>query len=180
MTDKFEGRPEGGSDVPGRPGMSARFWAKVNKDGPVVRPELGACWLWTASCDNHGYGQFAMKTDNGYRPIKASRVAFFLMHGHWPVEASHDCDNPPCVRHIVNRTHAENQADMAAKGRTANNVCKNGRNPATAFHRAKTHCPQGHPYEEPNIIWRSPNRRRVCRICFNAAKRAWRRKTGKR
>ena len=29
----------------GRPDL--RFWANVNKKGPVVRPELGRCWVWT-------------------------------------------------------------------------------------------------------------------------------------
>lgn len=31
-----------------------RFWAKVDKNGPVVRPELGPCWIWTGNRDPWG------------------------------------------------------------------------------------------------------------------------------
>jgi hypothetical protein len=38
---------------------SERFWAKVDKNGPIpaYRPDLGPCWLWTASKRADGYGQ---------------------------------------------------------------------------------------------------------------------------
>src|SRR5690349_16006693 len=38
---------------------SARFWDKVDKNGPIPlhRPELGACWLWTAHIATSGYGR---------------------------------------------------------------------------------------------------------------------------
>ena len=42
------------------PSAAARFWAKVDKNGPppAHRPELGACWLWTAATTKGGYGRF--------------------------------------------------------------------------------------------------------------------------
>lgn len=36
----------------------------------------------------------------------------------------------------------------------------------------KTHCKQGHPFDEVNTIWRNGGRRRMCRECNNAAMRA--------
>src|SRR5258708_2755438 len=36
---------------------------------------------------------------------------------------------------------------------------------AAAFHRAKTHCPQGHPYTPENLYFRSNGRWRRCKAC---------------
>ncbi len=46
----------------------ARFWGKVNKDGPIVREELGACWQWTGD-RLKGYGRFkvARKDERAHR-----------------------------------------------------------------------------------------------------------------
>src|SRR5690348_8449196 len=46
-----------GGPVP-RPSSLDRFWAKVDKNGPVpeYRPDLGPCWLWTASTRPSGHG----------------------------------------------------------------------------------------------------------------------------
>lgn len=46
-----------------------RFWAKVNKNGPVPieRPELGPCWIWTAAITGAGYGAFNQSLVNGQR-----------------------------------------------------------------------------------------------------------------
>src|SRR5258708_3651290 len=48
----------------GRPitSLSDRFWAKVNKNGPILIPELGNCWVWTASTDRKGYGKLQIGT----------------------------------------------------------------------------------------------------------------------
>lgn len=94
-----------------------RFWAKVNKDGPVIRSELGACWEWTGSKSDRGYGNVWM----GERLIRAPRVAYELTYGPMPegTEPCHKCDYPPCCQpnHIFPGTHAENMKDMVEKGR---------------------------------------------------------------
>jgi hypothetical protein len=39
---------------------------------------------------------------------------------------------------------------------------------------ARTHCPQGHPYDEENTLYRGGRRnRRLCRECNRAAYRRW-------
>jgi hypothetical protein len=57
----------------------ARFWEKVDKDGPVpaLAPELGPCWLWTSGVDNRGNGKF-WANDETYR---AHRFAWELQSG---------------------------------------------------------------------------------------------------
>ncbi len=99
-----------------------RFWAKVNRDGPLPphRPELGPCWLWTAARHPDGYGSFGF---NG-RPRGAHIFAYIQENGELTDEAPcvlHACDGGEigCVRpsHLFAGTIADNNRDMAEKGR---------------------------------------------------------------
>jgi hypothetical protein len=112
--------------------VEQRFWSKVDKSGPIIRPDLGPCWLWTGATDDHGYGKFR---EHG-KAVKASRVAMRLsgMPLDDAKEACHKCDNPPCVNpeHIFSGTHLDNMLDMHAKGRRE--------------YEHKTHCIHGHEY----------------------------------
>lgn len=95
-----------------------RFWAKVNKDGPVPEhmKHLGRCWEWTAGlcC---GYGFFRWKER------RAHRISWMLHYGDIPNGqwVLHKCDNPKCLRpeHLFLGTIVENNADRDAKGRAA-------------------------------------------------------------
>lgn len=114
---------------------TARFWSKVNKNGPLIRPELGECWNWTAALTN-GYGVYGV----GRGTRQAHVIAWELASGA-PVPKGrmvlHICDYPACLRndepgiyvvegrelprfgHLFLGTNADNMADMRAKGRSA-------------------------------------------------------------
>lgn len=99
--------------------LSDRFWKKVNKDGPVVRPELGACWVWTASKMTTGYGHIWDKARGRF--ASATHISWELHTGATPGDkyVCHHCDNPPCVRpdHLFLGTNQDNMHDCVAKGR---------------------------------------------------------------
>lgn len=123
-----------------------RFWSKVQKTDD--------CWVWTASLDGCGYGQFAMKSEDGkWRPKKAHRLAYEAVVGPIPdgLEPDHTCGNPACVRpdHLEPVTHQENI--LRAK-RTKPFKC-------------------GHPLSPENLIFQKSKKRanvRRCRICYYA------------
>src|SRR4051812_42951578 len=97
--------------------LIVRFWSKVNKDGPIPehKPQLGPCWLWTASTNTRGYGGFR----HAGILIMAHRFAHELRFGTIPAGKSvcHHCDTPACVRHTFSATQAQNLADCRRKGR---------------------------------------------------------------
>lgn len=93
---------------------SARFWTKVSKDGK------GGCWLWTASEDGKGYGQFAVANGD---VRKAHRVALLLV-GQDPTgrDVHHLCHVPLCVR----PEHLEIIGKGDHSRLHATGLCKNG------------------------------------------------------
>ncbi len=101
--------------------IEPRFWAKVNKNGPVLRPELGPCWVWTGARHYWGYGKISF---NG-RIRGAHVVAYILTTGHEPPPETpnilHHCDggNIGCIRpsHIYAGTAQNNTDDMISRGR---------------------------------------------------------------
>jgi hypothetical protein len=100
--------------------LPARFWAKVNKDGPVMRPGLGPCWVWTGA-KSKGYGQIDK------RPAHVVSLEFDGRPVPKGQQGCHHCDNHPCVRpdHLFVGTPKQNTRDMIAKRRnvTGERVC---------------------------------------------------------
>ncbi len=95
-----------------------RFWAKVDKDGPIQDHMTTPCWLWAASRTDRGYGRFTKAGPQ--KIILAHRVAYFLTHGQWPLPMClHHCDNPPCVNpsHLYAGTSQDNVHDCQQRGR---------------------------------------------------------------
>ena len=122
--------------------MEQRFWLRVDKR-PGFGP-WGNCWRWTGSYRDNVYGQMMV---DGKR-VGARRVAYFLHYGIWPNPcAMHKCDVPACVRwkHIEAGSWNDNRQDAIRKGRMPLpwNILE---------HRAKTHCPRGHEYNEENTL----------------------------
>jgi hypothetical protein len=81
----------------------ARFWAKVDKAGPVPahRPALGPCWLWTACTTRQGYGQFRLDGR-----IRQAHVAAWELEGA-ALPAGAELDHLCRVRRCVRKSHLD-------------------------------------------------------------------------
>lgn len=92
----------------------------------MPEPNSG-CWLWTGNTgvDRYGkptYGRFGvMVARRRQKSVQATKVAWELYrgpvpHGMWML---HKCDVKACVNpaHLFLGSHADNVADMVAKGR---------------------------------------------------------------
>lgn len=99
---------------PKRKPLADRFWQKVDRSGGV-----DACWLWTGSTDEHGYG--LVRRDD-QRLERAHRVVLRLAGFGIPagMRALHHCDNPPCCNpaHIYVGTPKANALDREVRGRS--------------------------------------------------------------
>ncbi|MGQ5576710.1 HNH endonuclease signature motif containing protein [Streptomyces sp. ECR3.8] len=142
--------------------------ARVAKDDSASeeRPDLGPCWRWTGSKDRDGYGIYNHR-QNATRYVH--RLMYELVKG--PIQPGlvmdHLCRLPICC----NPDHVEpvTQAENVRRGR-ATEVSRR-------LAAARTHCPNGHPYEGDNFTVKSrgPKRgRRRCRVCARALSRKYR------
>lgn len=92
----------------------------------LIAPKLvkrGDCLCYEGGThDGRGYGSVVIGNKaSGARRVKTHRIAHMLFNG--PVDGlavMHICDNPPCCNpaHLKTGTIADNQRDMAAKGRS--------------------------------------------------------------
>lgn len=134
-------------------------------------PGPNGCIMFTGSTDSRGYGRFSI----GQQIVRAHRVSFGLLNGPIPedmgivhlchqaelsCEGGRECLHRRCInpRHMVLRTRSE--------------ISRSNRRGASAVNAAKTHCPQGHPYDEANTVSR-PRGDRYCLTCKRAQGRAW-------
>ena len=132
-------------------GLEERLMSIVNK--------TNSCWIWTAGTNQKGYGQIKV---NG-KTKAAHRISYMIYKGEiGDLYVCHTCDNPPCINpdHLWLGTCKDNHQDREIKRRG-----KNSR---------KTHCPQGHEYNEKNTYY-SKRGCRNCRVCDNEKqkKRYW-------
>lgn len=134
-----------------------RFWRHVRRGGP------DECWEWTGSRRPDGYGLFRATSRSQDPKVVPYRFAYELMVGPIPdgLQLDHLCHtrDKACLggktcphRRCVNPAHLEPVTRLVniRRGRRANSL--------------KTHCPQGHPYDEANTRY-GKNGWRECRAC---------------
>lgn len=114
-----------------------RFWAKVNKDGPIpdFKPELGPCWIWDGAKDSKGYGNFVEernRTEGVARYVKAHTFAFVEENGPLPagLEPDHLCRVHACVR--PSHMEAVTRKVNLNRGAGIGGVLSDGNNPNLA------------------------------------------------
>lgn len=126
------------------PRLIERFMRKVSKDVDT------GCWNWTGFKDRKGYGRFQYAATDAR---VAHQIGYGLFVGHIAdgLQLDHLCRNTSCVNpeHLEPVTAAENMRRRAG---------------------LKTHCPQGHPYDEENT-YLPPSGSPVCRICRRRTQR---------
>jgi len=135
--------------------LEKRFWAKVDKNGPLF--DGTPCWLWTGGKNHAGYGQIR---DKG-KTLRTHVVALRLAGRVKPegMECDHRCRVPACANqlHLEWVTHAENVR----------------RGEGGKHHADKVACPQGHPYSGDNLYIDTKGGRE-CRTCKRASHRKYR------
>jgi hypothetical protein len=120
--------------------------------------DRSGCLLWTGAKNVQGYGHVWVGRDARPQIQQVHRVVYEMLAGPVPdgFELDHLCRVPLCANpaHMEPVSHRENR--------------RRGRNPAleawNARARAKTCCPQGHPYDLPRS-----DGARGCRRCQRAA-----------
>jgi hypothetical protein len=133
-----------------------RFLAKIDRSsGP------NACWLWLGWKTPFGHGQYKFGPQ-GAVPWKAHRLAWALVNGEIPEghHIHHKCNNPSCV----NPSHLEPVTPRE-------HVIEKTLTSVSAICAAKTHCQNGHEFNEENARF-TKNGKRVCRICNSAWQKA--------
>ena len=109
------------------------------------------CWEWEGATDDGGYGRFSAFGEN-----YAHRVSHLYFIGDIPedFDVHHRCQNRRCQSpfHIQAVTHTNNMA------LTTN---------------TKTHCINGHPYNEENTRYTGKGAR-LCKVCRYDAIKRWR------
>lgn len=124
----------------------SRFETYIRQgDTPDHAPDLGPCWLWVGALTEDGYGVMGVLD---LPTASAHRWSYRHHVDDLPedLELDHMCLVANCVNpwHLDPVPHAENVRRVNAR---------------------KTHCPQGHPYDEVNTRWQRDGKGRLCKTC---------------
>jgi hypothetical protein len=125
--------------------FSRRSFAEIlQSHTDTADPE--SCWRWGGKLDVYGYGRLGSGQ-------LAHRHSYVEVHGAIPtgLQIDHLCR----VRDCVNPNHLEAVTARVNSLRSES---------VSAINARKTHCPQGHEYDEANT-YIAPNGGRSCRSC---------------
>ena len=114
----------------------------------VMQEPYSGCWLFFGSWNGGGYGNL-----NYNGRTRSAHVASFELHGGTIPPGfdldhlcrTHCCVNPAHLQPVTRQVNILRGVGMGAKN------------------LAKTHCPNGHPYDGENL--RMGKRGRICRAC---------------
>lgn len=141
--------------------MSKRITPAIDRVLSKCLTTPTGCWEFQGHRDQHGYGNIGLGGRGG-RQTKAHRVTYEALVAEIPegLVIDHLCRNKSCVNpaHLEPVTQRENLRRADAWGAAA------------SARRARTHCPQGHPYDAENT-YVTPSGSRDCRACRRAASR---------
>jgi hypothetical protein len=145
--------------------MTSKLQLALSKVEP--EPNSG-CWLWAASVNAAGYGQFSIPAQrDGIWKNKTHRAHKYLYEQLvGPVPAGLDLDHKCRVRSCVNPDHLEPV--------TRSENVRRGLSPIQlrARHQARTHCIHGHPLSGENVHHLKRGER-VCRACSRIRTAKW-------
>lgn len=131
--------------------IDLNFWTKVNLNGPIVKPELGPCWLFERNIDKGGYAHFSKWDKNIGRARRhlAHRYAYNQFFGKFPPFLDHLCK----TRNCINPWHLDDVSKAV-------NIAR-GDSPS-AKHARQTVCKRGHELSQrsDNPNWR------YCKMCL--------------
>ena len=130
-----------------------RFWANVKR--------TDNCWEWIGNRKPNGYGEFAVRSLDGWKTSLAHRFAYELLKGSIPrgLTIDHLCKNRLCV----NPSHMEIVTLKV-------NILRG--NSPWAINARKTHCLRGHPLIEGNLVKHRNSTQKDCLTCHREKERA--------
>lgn len=117
----------------------------------LSRVSIEGCWVWNGALDANGYGRLGGRK---WSTNLAHRLSYIEFVGPIPegMTIDHLCRNRRCI----NPAHLEPVT-------IAENVMRGESLPA--INARKTHCPQGHPYDDENTYRNPSTGHRLCRAC---------------
>ena len=134
--------------------IAALFSAEDIIRNVMFTPFCG-CWLWTGHLTDRKYGRQYGRISFEGKNISAHRLSYMIFKGVRPrmMFVCHKCDTPACVNpdHLFLGTNMDNVRDMISKNRH--------------HYLRRTHCTNGHEYNEQNTYLAGPTKKRQCRVC---------------
>ena len=114
------------------------------------------CWLFVYSIQINGYARLLYK-DREHSVHRLSAHLYLGMPLESTMQVNHmvSCPNKNCFNpeHIYIGTNSQNMLDAVITGNHPNT--------------RKTHCPNGHLYNEENTKWVKDGKSRRCRVCLS-------------